>query len=264
MRGSTHCQCGRNTPRAKPCAPSPSPHDAGGPPSINHQLSVINQIALRVGKSATSATSLSISNLIGNKSATDGQHRQHSWLSIELHCALETRYNRYIVVHQQLNPLQIGYRPVTPVTSLSISHLTQQTCNKSATDPKRSHNPKRPLPQPLPRGFGISQNARKRALNFWHTRAAFALNTRSGCWKLSSVEARRTLAPSPSVREFTIRCVLFLRGLRRSRLHSRIFPGWQCALPNSWCIVPAKAFRLQSICLVLTPTPHHFDFWEGA
>jgi hypothetical protein len=36
---------------------------------------------------------------------------------------LETRYNRYIVVNQQLNPLQISYRPVTPVTSLSISNL---------------------------------------------------------------------------------------------------------------------------------------------
>ena len=41
----------------------------------------------------------------------------------ELHCALATRYIRYIVVNQQLNPLQIGYRPVTPVTPLSISNL---------------------------------------------------------------------------------------------------------------------------------------------
>jgi hypothetical protein len=44
-------------------------------------------------------------------------------LSNELHCALETRYNRYIVINQPLNLLQIGYRPVTPVTSLSISNL---------------------------------------------------------------------------------------------------------------------------------------------
>ncbi len=48
-------------------------------------------------------------------------------------CALETRYNRYIVINQQLNPLQIGYRPVTPVTSLSINNLEsvnqQQTGN---------------------------------------------------------------------------------------------------------------------------------------
>ena len=50
-------------------------------------------------------------------------------MSIELHCALETRYNRYIVVNQQLNPLQISYRPVTPVTSLSINNLA---CNSSA------------------------------------------------------------------------------------------------------------------------------------
>ena len=42
---------------------------------------------------------------------------------IQMHCALETRYNRYIVVNQQLNPLQISYRPVTPVTSLSINNL---------------------------------------------------------------------------------------------------------------------------------------------
>jgi hypothetical protein len=40
-----------------------------------------------------------------------------------MHCALETRYNRYIVVNQQLNPLQISYRPVTPVTLLSINNL---------------------------------------------------------------------------------------------------------------------------------------------
>jgi hypothetical protein len=38
-------------------------------------------------------------------------------------CALFTRYNRYIVVTQQLNPLQISYRPVTPVTSLPINNL---------------------------------------------------------------------------------------------------------------------------------------------
>ena len=44
-------------------------------------------------------------------------------LSIELHCAFETRYNRYIVVNKQLNPLQISNRPVTPATSLSINNL---------------------------------------------------------------------------------------------------------------------------------------------
>ena len=48
----------------------------------------------------------------------------------ELHCALETRYNRYIVVNQQLNPLQISYRPVTTVTLLSINNLVG---NKPAT-----------------------------------------------------------------------------------------------------------------------------------
>jgi len=54
---------------------------ANAPPSINHQPSTINQIALRVGKSATSATLLSINNLVANyrqqtdnKSATDRQH----------------------------------------------------------------------------------------------------------------------------------------------------------------------------------------------
>ena len=47
----------------------------------------------------------------------------------ELHCALETRYIRYIVVNQQLNPLQISYRPVTPVTPLFINNLA---CNKPA------------------------------------------------------------------------------------------------------------------------------------
>jgi hypothetical protein len=41
----------------------------------------------------------------------------------ELHCALENRLHGYIVVHQQLNRLQIGYTPVTPVTSLSINNL---------------------------------------------------------------------------------------------------------------------------------------------
>ena len=40
-----------------------------------------------------------------------------------MHCALETRYNRYIVVNQRLNPLQISYRPVTPVTLLLINNL---------------------------------------------------------------------------------------------------------------------------------------------
>ena len=43
--------------------------------------------------------------------------------------ALETRYIRYIVVNQQLNPLQISYRPVTPVTPLFINNLA---CNKPA------------------------------------------------------------------------------------------------------------------------------------
>ncbi len=46
-----------------------------------------------------------------------------SVVRIQMYCALETRYNRYIVVHQQLNLLQIGYRPVTTVTSLSINSL---------------------------------------------------------------------------------------------------------------------------------------------
>jgi Thiopurine S-methyltransferase (TPMT) len=47
-------------------------------------------------------------------------HRAH----LNVDCvALFTRYNRYIVVHQQLNPLQISYRPVTPVTSFSINNL---------------------------------------------------------------------------------------------------------------------------------------------
>jgi hypothetical protein len=43
--------------------------------------------------------------------------------AIELHCALETRNIRYIVVHQQLKVQQISNRPATPVTSLSSSHL---------------------------------------------------------------------------------------------------------------------------------------------
>ena len=46
-----------------------------------------------------------------------------SVVRIQMHCALETRYIRYIVVNQRLNPLQISYRPVTPVTSLSINNL---------------------------------------------------------------------------------------------------------------------------------------------
>ena len=58
-------------------------------------------------------------------STRTGQHN-------ELHCALETRYNRYIVDTQQLNPLQISNRPVTPVTSLSINNLIR---NKPVTFP---------------------------------------------------------------------------------------------------------------------------------
>jgi len=44
-------------------------------------------------------------------------------LGTESHCALKTRYIRYIVANQQLKALQIRYTSVTTVTLLSISNL---------------------------------------------------------------------------------------------------------------------------------------------
>jgi hypothetical protein len=71
-----------------------------------------------------------------NKPTTpqNGAKCRRTNLSIELHCALENRLHGYIVVHQQLNRLQIGNRPVTSVTSLSINNLVSNSpATSSAT-----------------------------------------------------------------------------------------------------------------------------------
>jgi hypothetical protein len=47
----------------------------------------------------------------------------------------KTRYIRYTVVHQHLNPLQIGYTPVTSVTSFLTNNLGGNIHQLSAGTP---------------------------------------------------------------------------------------------------------------------------------